>query len=201
MADSSAPDDDDEEFEVYRGPKMGYKAPKERAKFVPRVVVNFFGSPFVPKDASGDTIHRFVQGGSLSVSSKSARLDIQMETTAAEMVGAGLGAAAGGHVRGRINMVKVRLPRKRVERVVIDRKNSRVAIKASAENDDGEVFKTGWFGMAVRSFPDDLTPTLREAFGDKVQEGSLKTDQTRALVLLAVLAVIGLLGLVVYASR
>lgn len=195
MSDPDAPDDD-EKFEVYRGPKMGYDAPKERVRFVARVVVNFFGSPFIPKNASGETIHRFVQSGSLSVSSKSARLDIQMETTAAEMLGAGIVAAAGGQARGGIQTVKVKLPRKRVERVVIDRKNKRVAIKASAENDDGEVFKTGWIGMAIRSFPDDLVPALQEAFGDKVQLGPLKTDMTRTLVMLAVLVALLLLGLI-----
>lgn len=196
MADPKAPADDDE-FEVYRGPKMGYDAPKARAPFVPRVVANFFGSPFIPKDASGDTIHRFVQAGTLYVSNKSARLDIQMETTAAEILGASLGAAAGGPSRSTISTVRVRLPRKRVDRIVVDRKASRVAIKASAENEDGEVFKTGWFGMAVRSFPDDLTPALREVFGDKVEEGPLKTDQTRTLVMLAVLVALGILAFIV----
>ena len=177
---------------------MGYKGPKERVPFVPRVTVGFFGSPFLPKDAAGEKIHRFVQGGSLFVSAKSARLDVQMETTAAEMLGAGLTAAlVGGTVNSKVTTVKVRLPSKRVERVVVDRKNSRVAIKASGENDDGEVFKTGWIGMAVRKFPDDLTPALKEAFGDKVQEGSLRTDQTRTLVMLAVFVVLAVIAFIV----
>lgn len=190
---------DDEEFEIYRGPKMGYDAPKERVPFVARAQASFFGSPFVPRGAKRENVHRWVQGGTLSVSSKSARLEIQVETSFAEIAGVGLGAGvaaavtgaaavagAAAGVAGRARLVRVALPPRRVERVVIDRNMQRIAIKATAELGEKEL-PAGWFGMALHSLPEDLIPALRDAFGDKVQEGPLKTDNRRMLVMLAVL--------------
>lgn len=182
MSDPKGAPEEDED-EVDRGPK-------KRAPFVARATANFIGAPLVPKGLERECIHRFMTAGTLEVSSRSARLSFHKEATAAEIA---LGGISRGHMAKGLLHTKVYLRRDRVDQVVIDRRSRLVAIKASAKMDDKEL-ESGWFGMHLRTFPDNLVATLREAFGDRVKEGSLRVDHTRLLVMLAFLVVLGLLA-------
>jgi hypothetical protein len=147
--------------------------------------------------AQGDRepIYRFMTYGSLAVGRKSARIEFHKEPSPLEIVVTFLTAGFGGALLGRAlvrvpsGMHELRVGRKDVERVLIDRAHGRIAMKAAPWLGD-RVLPMGWLGMQTGSIPEPTLEALRAAFGDKLQQQALPADFGRALVMAVALLIL-----------